>query len=70
MKLKTATLLAMLGVSVQLIFTLVMWINSLLTMGTRSPHWYAGIPVLLFHSSLFVFFLTLFRKQQTGNEDE
>ncbi len=63
MTLKTATLLALVGVSVQFVWSLVMWLRMLQADTPPVAYWFAGIPHRLFLLGLIVFFATLFRKQ-------
>ena len=64
MSLKIATLVALIGVSIQFIWSLVMWVQ-VLQVQTPPPtaYWLTGIPSKLFYLGLMVFFVTLFRKQ-------
>ncbi len=68
MSLKIATLLALLGVSLQFMWSLMMSIRTLaLDIGT-APLVYrlSMIPTLLFQLGLILFFVTLLRKQRSS----
>ena len=64
MSLKTATLVALIGVSIQFISSLVMWLRVLQAQTPPAAYWLAGIPSKLFCLGLMVFFVTLYRKQE------
>lgn len=66
MKLKAATLFALVGTGIKLVWTLAMMARS--GYGAAAPILYriGAIPSVLFEASLFVFFLVLFIKQDAG----
>jgi hypothetical protein len=68
MSLKIATLLALLGVSLQFMWSLMMSIRALvLNIGTAPLVYRLGmIPTLLFQLGLILFFVTLLRKQRSS----
>lgn len=64
MKLKTATLIALAGVSLQFLWTLLMAVRNLHVGNMPMLFRLSVIPTLLFHAGLIVFFAALLRKQQ------
>jgi hypothetical protein len=68
MNLKTATLVALIGVSIQFIWSLVIWLHVLrVQMPPPAAYWLRAIPSQLFYAGLIVFFVTLYRKQKSGH---
>lgn len=71
MNLKSATGLALAGVSVQFLWTLLMTVQNLHVGNVPLLYRLAVIPTLLFEASLIAFFATLLKKQQaTGAANE
>lgn len=65
MKLKTATLIAIIGLALNLLYS----IGNAVVMARAhgvTPHWLVS-PVLL-HGSLLIFFVVLYRRQNDGKE--
>ena len=70
MSLKTATLVALIGVCIQFVWSLAAWLRMLQADATPAGYWLTSIPHRLFLLGLIVFFATLFRKQGSGSADE
>jgi hypothetical protein len=64
MKLKTATLLAVIGTAVALGWSIISFLHSLATVGHVPLFYLLSIgPSLVFEASLLIFFVTLYRNQ-------
>lgn len=70
MKLKTATLLALIGTGIKVAWSLAMVVKCLQTASGLAVYRLAAIPALLFEVGLFLFFLTLFKEQKTNGGEE
>lgn len=70
MTLKTATLLAVIGTGIKVVWSLAMAVKSLQTASGPAVYRLAAIPALLFEVGLFLFFLTLLRRQRTNGDEE
>jgi len=70
MKLKTATLLAIMGTGIKVVWSLAMAVRSLQTASGPAAYRLAAIPALLFEVGLFLFFLTLLKQQRTTGGEE
>jgi hypothetical protein len=70
MTLRAATLLALIGVSVRILWSLTMAARSLQPHAMPLLFRLAWLPTLLFEVALLIFFLTLYRKQsEPGRPD-
>lgn len=70
MKLKTATLIALIGVSIRFIWTILMALRNLSIGGAPMLHWISLVPALLFEGGLIVFFATLLHRQGAAGNVE
>lgn len=66
MNLKTATWLALIGVSAQFLWSLVVGVRFLLSGTGPLLYRLSLVPSVLFHIGLIAFFVTLLVKQQSG----
>jgi len=69
MSLRTATLLALIGTSINLLWMLVIGVPRILATGVPAIHRFSMFPSLFLQLTFLLFFATLLKKQRSGSTE-